>query len=136
MYPLFIVFSDPPRLNLSFGLSMNAELIDEGKDVYFICEIEANPEVYKIGWRHGVSLNCVNKFCISFYQNLSIVQDLDKGILISDTSLVLQKVKRTQSGNYTCVASNLEGDAESNPLNVQIMCEFQDGSHVQFSNYS
>ena len=59
MYPLFIVFSDPPRLNLSFGLSMNAELIDEGKDVYFICEIEANPEVYKIGWRHGVSLNSI-----------------------------------------------------------------------------
>jgi hypothetical protein len=59
MYPLFIVFLDPPRLNLSFGLSMNAELIDEGKDVYFMCEIEANPEVYKIGWRHGVSFNSI-----------------------------------------------------------------------------
>ena len=59
MYPLFIVFSDPPRLNLSFGLSMNAELIDEGKDVYFMCEIEANPKVYKIGWRHGVSLKSI-----------------------------------------------------------------------------
>ena len=45
---------DPPRLNLSFGLSLNAELIDEGKDVYLMCEIEANPKVYKIGWRHWV----------------------------------------------------------------------------------
>ena len=59
MYQLFIVLLDPPRLNLSFGLSMNAELIDEGKDVYFMCEIEANPEVYKIGWRQGVSLNSI-----------------------------------------------------------------------------
>ena len=32
---------------------MNAELIDEGKDVYLKCEIEANPKVYKIIIRHN-----------------------------------------------------------------------------------
>ena len=41
--PLFFVFLDPPRLNRIHGLSMNAEFIDEGKDVYFMCEIKANP---------------------------------------------------------------------------------------------
>ena len=57
-------------------------------------------------------------------QNLTVIQDLDKGILISDTSLVLQKIKRTQAGNYMCVASHLEGDAESNSLTIRILCEY------------
>ena len=70
-------------------------------------------------------------FLIVIFQNVSIVQDLNKGILISDRSLVLQKVKRTQAGNYTCIASNLEGDAASNPLNVQIMCKL----HLWFSTH-
>ena len=53
---------DPPRLNLSFGLSLNAELIDEGKDVYLMCEIEANPKVYKIGWRHWVRESLLKQY--------------------------------------------------------------------------
>ena len=48
--------------------------------------------------------------------------------------MVLEKVKRTQSG--TIPVSNLEGDAESNPRNVQIMYVFQDCSHAQLFHYS
>ena len=61
-YPYLVIISDPPRLNLTFGLSMKADLIDEGKDVYFMCDIEANPAVYKIGWRHGVSFATISVF--------------------------------------------------------------------------
>ena len=36
----------------------------------------------------------------------------------------LQGVQRHQTGNYTCIVSNLEGDAESNEVLLKILCEF------------
>ena len=45
------------------------------------------------------------------------------GIIISNHSLVLQKVTRGQAGSYTCEASNVEGDEVSNPVSITIMCE-------------
>ena len=50
-------------------------------------------------------------------------QNIEQGVLISGSSLVLQSVTRAQAGVYTCVASNLEGDTESNSLEIQIKCE-------------
>ena len=111
-------------------MSMSADVIDEGKDVYFSCAVNANPEVYKVEWKHEVRLSCkVIEYSFPHLQNVTVQQDLDRGILISGTSLVLQRVNRSQAGNYSCVASNLEGDAESNPLTVRIRCKCQKASH-------
>jgi len=52
----FELILDAPNLKLSFGMSMSAEVIDEGKDVYFSCAVKANPEVYKVEWKHEVRL--------------------------------------------------------------------------------
>ena len=56
-------------------------------------------------------------------QNKTVEQKIGKGVLISGSSLVLQSVTRAQAGNYTCLATNLEGDAESNSIDIQIKCE-------------
>ena len=51
-----ITFSDTPIVSLKFGTSLNPSNIAEGNDVYFECEIDANPDAYKIVWLHNVSI--------------------------------------------------------------------------------
>ena len=36
---------------------------------------------------------------------------------------MLQGVDKTQSGIYTCVAHNSEGDGVSNPITLNVRCE-------------
>ena len=51
------------------------------------------------------------------------MHNVHEGIIISNMSLVLQDVKRHQSGIYTCVAHNIEGDGVSNPMTLNIRCK-------------
>ena len=46
-------------------------------------------------------------------------------MIITNGSLVLQKVTRDQAGSYTCEASNVEGDEVSKPVGITIMCKYQ-----------
>ena len=62
-------------------------------------------------------------------------QNIEQGVLISGSSLVLQSVTRAQAGAYTCVASNLEGDTESNSLEIQIKCESVRGKYASILYY-
>jgi len=96
----------PPIVSLRLGLELGSDALDEGQDVYLECKIKANPEIYKIQWSHNGEL---------------ISQNSRPGMILSGHSLVLQKVLREQAGNYTCLASNLEGDAESNTVLLKIL---------------
>ena len=53
-------------------------------------------------------------------QEKPLYHNLSKGIIISNMSLVLQRVGRVQSGIYTCVAHNSEGDGVSNPITLNV----------------
>ena len=57
------------------------------------------------------------------FKGKQLMQNQDKGIVMSTQSLVLQKVGRMSRGEYECQAVNSEGTATSNPVNLNIMCE-------------
>ncbi|XP_068965319.1 nephrin-like isoform X3 [Bombus flavifrons] len=95
-----------PILHLELGSNMNPDDIEEGDDVYFECKVHANPGAYKVIWRH----------------NGNIIQNNAKnGIIVQQYGLALREVNRSQAGNYTCIASNVEGDGYSNTVELKIM---------------
>ena len=53
-FQTLLYFSDPPKVRLSLGSSIDPKAISEGNDVYMDCEIRANPKAYKVEWSHNV----------------------------------------------------------------------------------
>lgn len=83
--------------------------INEGDDVYFECEVKANPREYKLAWfKDGQEL----------HHNASA-----NVILPGSHSLVLQSVTRASAGEYACMAANYEGKSTSRPVTLDVMCE-------------
>ena len=97
-----------PSGTLTLGSSLNASNIKEGDDVYFECSVRASPAPYKITWRHN---------------GRELSHNVAKKVIISNQSLVLQKVTRADTGVYTCTAHNSEGDGVSNSINLNIKCK-------------
>ncbi|XP_076183967.1 nephrin isoform X3 [Ptiloglossa arizonensis] len=95
-----------PILYLELGSNMNPDDIEEGDDVYFECKVHANPAAYKVVWKH----------------NGNVIQNNAKnGVIVQQYGLALREVNRSQAGNYTCIASNVEGDGTSNNVELKIM---------------
>lgn len=51
------------------------------------------------------------------------------GVIVSSGDLALQGITRHQAGNYTCTASNVEGDGDSNIVELKVMCKYSE--HTQ-----
>ena len=96
--------------SLRLGSSMAGERVREGDDVYLECGVEANPRPERVTW----------------YRNGNEVkQEVDQGVILSNLTLVLQRVTRETRGEYTCRAANPEGSVSSNVLQLDIQCEWQ-----------
>ncbi|XP_032521471.1 nephrin-like [Danaus plexippus] len=95
-----------PVITLKMGSNLNPRYIKEGDDIYFECSVQSNPKVTKLSWFKD--------------QSLKIQQNPSSGIILSDQSLVLQRVNRNASGDYICSAQNSEGSASSNPVSLQV----------------
>ncbi|XP_046737249.1 protein turtle homolog A isoform X1 [Diprion similis] len=102
-FQLNVVFA--PRVFLQLGSTLNAENIKEGDDVYFECQVRANPELSKITWQHN---------------GLMLLQNFSAGVIMSTKSLVLQSIGRDNAGNYTCVATNERGETTSPSVLLRI----------------
>ncbi|XP_043500161.1 neural cell adhesion molecule 2-like [Polistes fuscatus] len=96
-----------PVVTIKLGSSLRANDINEGDDVYFECDVRANPKAYKLAW---------------FKDGKELHQNAVAGIILpGGNSLVLQSVTRSSAGEYSCMATNLEGKSTSRPVTLEIM---------------
>ncbi|CAL1260781.1 unnamed protein product [Larinioides sclopetarius] len=102
-WPLNIYF--PPEVSLHLGANIKYSTIKEGNDVYMECTIRANPPISELTW---------------LFENRQFFSNASAGVIISNQSLVLQKVKKEHRGRYRCIASNSEGEGESEDLFLEV----------------
>uniref|UniRef100_A0A182TXF2 Ig-like domain-containing protein n=1 Tax=Anopheles melas TaxID=34690 RepID=A0A182TXF2_9DIPT len=65
----------------------------------------------------------ITSFIGAFRLDQVVQHNSKSGVIMSSTALALQTVTRHQAGNYTCIASNVEGDGESNTVDLKVMCK-------------
>lgn len=94
-----------PQLSLRLGSKLKHSNILEGNDVYFECNIRANPWVSETGWK---------------FEGHELVTNISAGVIVSNQSLVLQKVQRSNRGRYSCTGTNGEGTGESNHVYLRV----------------
>ncbi|XP_060800752.1 nephrin [Amyelois transitella] len=95
-----------PVATIHLGAKMNPNDIEERDDVYFGCDVDANPPAYKVVWEHN---------------DVLLTHSTANGIIVTgNTNLALRNISRHQAGLYTCTASNVEGDGKSAPLHLQV----------------
>lgn len=71
--------------------------------------------------------------CFSFRQGQIVQHNPKVGVIVSSGDLALQSVQIHQAGNYTCIASNVEGDGESNLVQLKVMCKYYGNFLFYFS---
>ncbi|XP_050354112.1 neural cell adhesion molecule 1-like [Nymphalis io] len=100
---LNVVYS--PLLTLTLGSTLNPHDIKEGDDVYFECNVRANPREHRISWYHN---------------DRPVTQNMTSGIILSTRSLVLQRVTRQEAGHYSCRAANARGETSSESVRLRV----------------
>ncbi|XP_058801880.1 nephrin-like isoform X2 [Phymastichus coffea] len=95
-----------PIVLLRIGSTFDLKDIKEGDDVYFECNVRANPRNFKLAWYHGTK---------------ELRHNASAGIVLADQSLFLQGITREASGNYSCLAVNSEGHNRSNVIYLHVM---------------
>ncbi|UYV64625.1 hypothetical protein LAZ67_3001373 [Cordylochernes scorpioides] len=94
---------DAPQLTLRLGNKLRHSHIQEGYDVYLECSVRSNPHSSEVDWR---------------FESRDLHTNTSAGVIISNQSLVLQRVHRLSRGRYTCTAANSEGRGESNAVQL------------------
>lgn len=93
-------------LSLELGNKIFSSHVREGGDIYFVCQVDAAPPIRELTWLHdGRQLN----------------ESSTGGLIMSNNSLVLQRVRLEQRGQYACSAANSEGVAESNRIELRVL---------------
>jgi len=98
-----------PRSTIKFEESQflgYSPIIREGDNVQIKCQVSANPLPHTIEWLHGEEL-------------LEVVEG--GNIVMTEDLLILSEVKREDSGQYSCLATNQVGRGPSNQLTLDVM---------------
>ncbi|XP_071037315.1 neural cell adhesion molecule 2 isoform X1 [Parasteatoda tepidariorum] len=94
-----------PQVTLQLGSTFRQGEVKEGNDVFFECNIRANPWVTEISW---------------YFEGRELRTNTSAGIIISNQTLVLQNINRTSRGNYRCSATNADGVGTSNEVFLRV----------------
>lgn len=94
-----------PILRLALGANIQHSSIKEGTDVYFDCNVKANPWITDIGW---------------IFQGMPLLTNLSSGVMVNNHSLVLQKVTKEHRGRYQCIATNVQGEGQSEVVKLEV----------------
>ncbi|XP_064108652.1 hemicentin-1-like isoform X1 [Macrobrachium nipponense] len=94
-----------PVVELSLGRALDPTSIKEGDDVYFECNISANPHHHRIQWYHN---------------GKELSHNVSAGIVMSGSNLVLPRLTRRKSGSYRCAAANLQGNSTSSSVSLTV----------------
>ena len=95
----------PPKVKLQWGANIVEDEIAAGQDIYLECLTLANPVVSRLVW---------------LQDNYRVEPSKSDSVVISGHSLVIQSLAPHHSGNYSCVASNTQGDAVSQSLQLRV----------------
>ncbi|XP_028967767.1 uncharacterized protein LOC100907487 [Galendromus occidentalis] len=97
-----------PQPTVRLGTKLRHSHIREGHDVFLECDVKANPPLIEMGWA---------------FEGQELKTDLERGVVISENSLVLQKVTRLNRGRYVCTGTNSEGQGKSPPFQLRVRYE-------------
>ena len=58
------------------------------------------------------------------FQGIELRHNTSEGIILTNQSLVLQRISRRRSGSYTCQAANEVGRGSSQNIFLNVKCKF------------
>ncbi|XP_053210910.1 hemicentin-1-like [Panonychus citri] len=94
-----------PQLTINLGANIKRDSIREDNDVFLECSVKSNPPVSEILWT---------------FEGEPLRSNISQGIIASNHSLVIQRVKRIHRGYYRCIARNTEGQSTSDPFFLRV----------------
>ncbi|KAK4320080.1 hypothetical protein Pmani_009021, partial [Petrolisthes manimaculis] len=96
----------PPEVELRMGPPLEGTVVNEDTNLYLTCHVDANPPPHKLIFKH---------------QGVEVYQDKSARVLVNGNNLVLNRIRRTQAGEYSCSGTNSEGTGASTPLNLTVL---------------
>ncbi len=57
---------------------------------------------------------------------MPLKHNVNRGVIVSNHSLVIQKINVNNAGEYTCLASNHHGAGKSNPVHLRVRCAYRE----------
>ena len=85
------------------------------------CDVEAQCEFTTL----DMTLSQDNADNENTLQGKFLLENVSKGIIMGNQTLVIQNVDRKESGLYTCIASNSLGSSTPQSVDVDIYCELE-----------
>lgn len=116
---------------------MLSEQILENQDIFFVCQVDAQPPTRELTWLHNDRpINESSSSSLTSSATTKSIAATAKSeqtgsgsaganrLIVSNNSLVLQRVQLDQAGVYACMAANGEGVGLSNQMELRVLRKY------------